>query len=172
MSRRARVLGALLAGCLIFGAGIAIGAGDPRADDFQGNFVVEDPNYPPSPVTCGVNWKELRNRTYIGTIFSSTTPELNNKKMVVDLSYLGGGAGSGVALATVSVYTTGTVSDVLVARGPLTGATNGYVPPDNITNGNGYMELTSYNRGQPTPRRTIAFVGFSIGSNIQGSIGG
>jgi hypothetical protein len=159
-------------GLLLGAAGVAIGANVPRADDFQGNFVVEDPNYPPQPITCGLNWKELRNRTYTGMIFSSTHPEVNNKKMVVDLSYLGGGSGAGVALGTVSVYSKGLIGDVLVARGPLTASTDGAVPPDNLTNGNGLMELTFYNRGQPTPRRAIAIVGFVIGSNIQGHIGG
>jgi hypothetical protein len=171
MSRATRVVLAVMAGCLLLGAGVAIGANVPSAEDFQGNFTVEDPNWPPTPVTCG-NWQELRNRTYIGTISSSTHPELHNKKMVVAPFYLGGhGTGSGVALATVSVYTQG-IGDLLVARGPLTVATDGRVPPDNIANGNGYMELTFYNRGQPTPRRAIAIVRVAIASNIQGTIGG
>jgi hypothetical protein len=151
--------------------GVALGANDPEADSFTGNFTVDNPNYPP-PTSCGRSWLEVRDQRYVGT-FVSNLPELNNRKMILDLTYFGGSPGAGVALGTVSVVVQGAFKDVLVAKGPLSLSTNGAVPPQGAAVADGFLELTFYDRGQPTPRRALGIVGATIfGTQIQGAISG
>lgn len=173
MSRWARVALAVLAlGLTVAFGSAALLASDPIAEDFQGNFFLSNPNYP-EPEVCAGDWLEVRDQKYVGTI-TSNIPELNNRKMVLDSFYLGGGGGSGVAFGNVSVFAPGAVKDVLVAKGPLTVATNGYVPPENSASANGWMDLTLYERGQlPTKRRALAHVKMTIfGAEIHAGIGG
>jgi hypothetical protein len=90
----------------------------------DGFFTVYDPNFPSTPTVCpDGRWEDIVGpHRFTGTLSTSTFPLFNGKRIVVVLSYTGGGGGAGIAYGRIQILD----QSVLLAKGPFSAATNGH----------------------------------------------
>ncbi|TMK96435.1 MAG: hypothetical protein E6G40_11845 [Actinobacteria bacterium] len=167
MVRKLAFLLVVLAMLEVVGAALAQPL-DPLATDIQGSIALRNPNPPTSNKECsGGHWNELSNELYEGPT-AANHPRFDGATLRIRL-YIAGGAGSGVALGSVKVFD----ELGLIAKGRLTAATNGLVPPGTSAETGGLMDLALYANGQPTGERAILQVHMTVNADsIAGDLNG
>jgi hypothetical protein len=92
----------------------------------DGYFTVLDPGFP-SPTRCpDGSWSDVQGpQKFTGTITTPAFALLDGKEIAIVLSYVGGSGSVGIAYGTAKVIDSSVSPAVLIAKGPLSAATNG-----------------------------------------------
>jgi hypothetical protein len=166
-ARRIRsVIAAMVGAGLIFVGGMALAGSGPSAVALSGSFSLND-KHPSAPTSCGP-WSEITAPERYHGISQGNDPLIDGRRMVLNLSYTGGGSGAGIMFGTMQLFDK-VHPAVLLAHGAFSATTDGFVPPHTAV---GYATLEVVGKPGAKALMELSFNMGSDGTKFQGDFDG